>query len=57
MCEYGFEETVDFNPLKIERVQIEGNRAVAREVLDHQLTIDMAKQICSISAITEEKSC
>ena len=26
MCEYGFTEGVDFNPLKIEQVSLEGNR-------------------------------
>ena len=36
MCEYGFEEGKDFNPLKNERLQIEGNRKVARIVTDHQ---------------------
>lgn len=48
MCEYGFEENVDFKSLKIERVQIEGSREVKREVTDHQLTIEMAKEICMI---------
>ena len=45
MCGYGFVEGRDFNPLKIERVQNEGFRSVSREVTDHQLTIDMAKEI------------
>lgn len=48
MVEYGFIENEDFNPLKIERVQLEGNRYVAREVLDHALSIDMAKEISMI---------
>lgn len=48
MCEYGFEEGKDFNPLKNERLQIEGNRKVARIVTDHQLTIPMAKEICML---------
>lgn len=48
MCEYGFTEGVDFNPLKIERVQIEGGREVTRELIDHAITIDMAKEICMI---------
>lgn len=48
MCEYGFTEGVDFNPLKFEQVQIEGNRSVSREIIDHQLTIDMAKELCMI---------
>ena len=48
MCDYGFEEGKDFNPLKNERVQIEGNREVSRQVTDHQLTIPMAKEICML---------
>lgn len=48
MCEYGFEEGKDFNSLKNERVQIEGNRMVAREVVDHQITIAMAKELCML---------
>ena len=48
MCSYGFFEGVDFNPLKIERVQIEGKRTVNREIDDAALTIDMAKEICML---------
>ncbi len=48
MVEYGFTEGEDFNPLKIERVQDEGGRKVARTVDDHQLTIPMAKELCMI---------
>lgn len=48
MCDYGFTDGEDFNTLKNERVQIEGNRQVAREVTDHQITIDMAKEICML---------
>ena len=48
MCEYGFTEKVDFNPLKFERVHEEGGRTVTREIIDHQLTIEMAKEICMI---------
>lgn len=48
MCEYGFTEGEDFNPLKIERVQNEGERMVTRTVDDAVLTIDMAKEICMI---------
>jgi len=31
MCEYGFSEGTDFNPLKNERLQNEGGREVMRE--------------------------
>ena len=48
MREYGFAEGVDFNSLKIERVQNEGGRLVTRAVEDAQLTIDMAKELCMI---------
>jgi anti-repressor protein len=48
MCEYGFTEGVEFNPLKIEQVQTEGNREVKREIIDHQITLEMAKEICMI---------
>ena len=48
MCEYGFTEGEDFNPLIFEQVRTEGSRQVTREVTDHQLTIPMAKEICMI---------
>ena len=43
--EYGFIEGQDFKSLKNERVQEEGNRLVKRVVEDHELKIDMAKEI------------
>lgn len=46
ILEFGFEEGKDFNLLKIKKVQQEGNRLVNREMLDYEITIDMAKQIC-----------
>lgn len=55
MCEYGFQNGVDFNSLKIERVQIEGKREVKREVTDYDVSIDMAKQICMIQRSPEGK--
>lgn len=48
MCEYGFAEGEDFNTDKNVRVQAEGDRQVAREITDHQLTIPMAKEICML---------
>ena len=48
MAEYGFEAGKDFNMLKNERVQIEGNREVRREITDYRISVDMAKQICMI---------
>lgn len=57
MCEYGFSEGIDFNPLKIERVQNEGGREVVREVTDHQLTIEMAKELCMLQRTDKGKEC
>jgi len=57
MTEYGFTEGVDFNPLKIEQVQTEGKRQVARTITDHQLTIDMAKELCMIQRTEKGKQC
>lgn len=48
MAEYGFSEGKDFNPYKNVRVGEEGNREVARELTDHLLTIDMAKELAMI---------
>ena len=48
MAEYGFEIGKDFNPLKNEQVRIEGSREVTRELVDYQISVDMAKQICMI---------
>lgn len=57
MCEYGFEEGTDFNPLKNEQVRTEGNRQVTRTVTDHQLTIPMAKEICMLQRTERGKEC
>lgn len=48
MCEYGFEQGRDFNPVKIDRVQYEGHREVRRMVDDAEVTIDMAKELCML---------
>ena len=48
MCEYGFAEGVDFNSDKFVQVQTEGKRAVSREVINHQITIPMAKELCML---------
>lgn len=45
MIEYGFTEGQDFNVLKIERVQKEGNRKVKRIITDHEIKLDVAKEI------------
>lgn len=48
MCEYGFAEGADFNAYKNVRVAREGDREITREVTDHELSIDMAKEICML---------
>lgn len=55
MIEYGFEAGKDFNMLKNERVQMEGNREVRREITDYQISVDMAKQICMIQRTDKGK--
>ena len=55
MCEYGFTEGEDFNPLKNEQVRTEGERKVLREITDHQLTIPMAKEICMLQRTEKGK--
>lgn len=55
MAAYGFEEGEDFNVLKNERVQIEGSREVKREIIDYEISISMAKQICMIQRTPEGK--
>lgn len=55
MCEYGFSQGVDFNPLKIEQVQIEGSREVKRTLVDYEMTIPMAKEICMIQRTEKGK--
>lgn len=57
MCEYGFVEGTDFNLDKNVRVQIEGKRSVSREVIDHRITIDMAKELCMIQRSQIGKKC
>jgi anti-repressor protein len=48
MAEYGFVEGVDYNVLKNEQVRLEGNRQVRRDIVDHALTISMAKELSMI---------
>lgn len=47
MCEYGFEEGKDFNPLKIENVPSQ-KRERTYSALDHALSIPMAKELCML---------
>ncbi|WP_253291200.1 antA/AntB antirepressor family protein [Acetivibrio sp. MSJd-27] len=43
-----FAEGMDFNPLIFEQVRLEGEREVTRQLIAHQLTIPMAKELCMI---------
>lgn len=49
MLQYGFEEGKDFNLLKKEQVQIEGKREVRRDITDHIMKLDMAKELCMLT--------
>lgn len=49
MLQYGFEEGKDFNLLKKEQVQIEGKREVRRDITDHIMKLDMAKELCMLA--------
>ena len=55
MCEYGFTEGVDFNPVKKDRVRLEGDREVTREIETHLLSIEMAKELCMIQRTEKGK--
>ncbi|MCQ9211847.1 MULTISPECIES: phage antirepressor KilAC domain-containing protein [unclassified Streptococcus] len=55
MVEYGFTESQDFNPLKIEQVRQEGIRQVKRQIDDHILKLDMAKEIAMIQRTEKGK--
>ena len=45
MAEYGFVENEDYAAISQKRLTAQGNETT---FIDHQLTIDMAKQICMI---------
>ena len=49
MLQYGFEDGQDFNLLKKEQVQIEWKREVRREIADHIMKLDMAKELCMLT--------
>ena len=55
MTEYGFTEGEDFNLLKIEQVRQEGTREVKRQIKDHVLKLDMAKEIAMIQRTDKGK--
>lgn len=45
MCKYGFIQGIDYIAISQKRLTAQGNTS---EYTDHQLTIEMAKEICSI---------
>ena len=51
MCEYGFAENADYTPYIFVHPQ---NK---QSITDHQLTIDMAKEICMIQRSEKGKAC
>lgn len=51
MCGYGFVENEDYTPYKFVHPQ---NK---QEITDHQLTIEMAKEICMIQRTDKGKQC
>ena len=55
MTEYGFVEGQDFKSVKIDEVRQEGNRHVKREITDHALKLDMAKEIAMIQRTEKGK--
>lgn len=55
MSEYGFSEGEDFNLDKNVRVQKEGNREVSRNIVDHCMTITMAKELCMLQRTDKGK--
>ena len=46
MCEYGFSENDDFRTVSQKRLTAQGNEST---FLDHELTIEMAKQLCMLA--------
>lgn len=54
MCEYGFTENSDYIAIAQKRPTAQGNMT---EYTDHQLTIDMAKEICMIQRTEIGRKC
>lgn len=50
ICEYGFDENADYIAISQKRLTAQGNKTT---YTDHQLTLDMAKQICMIQRTDE----
>ena len=54
MTEYGFSENVDFKAISQKRLTAQGNETT---YTDHEISIDMAKQICMIQRTPEGREC
>lgn len=54
MCEYGFAENSDFIAIAQKRATAQGNMTT---YTDHQLTIDMAKELCMIQRSEVGRKC
>lgn len=52
MCEYGFAENADYKAIAQKRATAQGN---VTTYLDHQLTLDMAKELCMIQRTEKGK--
>lgn len=52
MAEYGFSKNVDFQAISQKRLTAQGNETT---YIDHNISIDMAKQICMIQRSSEGK--
>ena len=54
MTVYGFSENVDFKAISQKRLTAQGNETT---YIDHEISIDMAKQICMIQRTPEGREC
>ena len=54
MCEYGFTENVDYS---VTNIFVHHSKGGSQGYIDHQLTIDMAKELCMIQRTEIGKCC
>lgn len=54
MTEYGFSENIDFKAISQKRLTAQGNETT---YIDHEISIDMAKQICMIQRTPKGREC
>lgn len=53
MCVYGFMKNIDYKAINQKRLTAQGNETIQT---DHQLTLDMAKEICMLQRNETMKS-